>query len=82
MRPRNWKLGFGLSLITAVLWGILPIALKVALTELDAWTITWYRFAGATAHSGNLACDARSPSRCAVARQESLAMAAAGIARA
>ena len=48
MRPRNWKLGFGLSLITAVLWGILPIALKVALTELDAWTITWYRFAGAT----------------------------------
>jgi drug/metabolite transporter (DMT)-like permease len=48
MRPRNWKLGFGLSLITAVLWGILPIALKVAFTELDAWTITWYRFAGAT----------------------------------
>src|SRR6188768_2284890 len=47
MRSRNWKLGFGLALTAAVLWGILPIALKVALTELDAWTLTWYRFAGA-----------------------------------
>jgi drug/metabolite transporter (DMT)-like permease len=45
--PRNWKLGFGLALTTAMLWGVLPIALKVALTELDAWTITWCRFAGA-----------------------------------
>ena len=32
---------------TAMLWGLLPIALKVALVELDAWTITWCRFAGA-----------------------------------
>jgi drug/metabolite transporter (DMT)-like permease len=46
-RPRNWKLGFGLALLTAVLWGLLPIALKVALTELDPWTITWCRFSGA-----------------------------------
>ena len=30
-----------------MMWGLLPIALKVALTELDAWTITWCRFAGA-----------------------------------
>lgn len=44
---RNWKLGFGLALTTAMLWGLLPMALKVALTELDAWTITWCRFAGA-----------------------------------
>lgn len=43
----NWKLGFALALTTAVFWGILPIALKVALTELDPWTITWCRFAGA-----------------------------------
>ena len=43
----NWKLGFALALTTAVFWGVLPIALKVALTELDAWTITWCRFAGA-----------------------------------
>jgi drug/metabolite transporter (DMT)-like permease len=45
--PRNWKLGFALALTTAILWGVLPIALNVALTELDAWTITWCRFAGA-----------------------------------
>jgi drug/metabolite transporter (DMT)-like permease len=44
---RNWKLGFALAFTTAAFWGILPIALKVALNELDAWTITWCRFAGA-----------------------------------
>jgi drug/metabolite transporter (DMT)-like permease len=44
---RNWKLGFALAMTTAVLWGFLPIALKVALDEVDAWTITWCRFAGA-----------------------------------
>jgi drug/metabolite transporter (DMT)-like permease len=49
---RHWKLGFGLALTTAALWGFLPIALKVALTELDGWTITWCRFAGAAAALG------------------------------
>ena len=49
---QDWKLGFALALTTAVLWGVLPIALKVALTELDAWTITWCRFAGAMATVG------------------------------
>src|SRR5215510_10905311 len=49
---RHWKLGFGLALTTAVLWGVLPIALKVALTELDPWTITWSRFAGALVAMG------------------------------
>ena len=44
---RNWKLGLALALTAAAFWGVLPIALKVALTELDAWTITWCRFAGA-----------------------------------
>ena len=44
---RNWKLGFGLALTAGALWGVLPIVLKVALIELDAWTITWCRFAGA-----------------------------------
>jgi drug/metabolite transporter (DMT)-like permease len=51
---RNWKLGFTLALVTALLWGLLPIALKVALTELDAWTITWCRFAGAMLTMGVL----------------------------
>jgi drug/metabolite transporter (DMT)-like permease len=50
LRPiGSWMLGFGLALTTAALWGVLPIALKVALTELDGWTITWCRFAGAAA---------------------------------
>jgi drug/metabolite transporter (DMT)-like permease len=33
-----------MALTTAVLWGMLPIALKVALTGMDAWTISWFRF--------------------------------------
>lgn len=43
----NWKLGFSLSLLTAFLWGLLPIALKVLLQVMDATTITWYRFLAA-----------------------------------
>lgn len=50
--PRNWRLGFALSLTTAVLWGLLPIALKVALTGMDALTITWWRFAFSMAGLG------------------------------
>jgi len=41
----RWQLGFTMSLTTAVLWGLLPIALKVALTGTDVYTITWWRFA-------------------------------------
>lgn len=36
--------GFSLALTTAVLWGMLPIALKIVLTSLTANTITWVRF--------------------------------------
>lgn len=43
----NSLTGFILALITAVLWGMLPIALKVVLTELTANTITWVRFLAA-----------------------------------
>jgi drug/metabolite transporter (DMT)-like permease len=47
MRPAsaNWRIGLPMALTTAVLWGMLPIALKYALTGLDAWTISWWRFA-------------------------------------
>jgi len=41
----NWRLGFTLSLFTAVLWGLLPIALKIVLEGMDPYTITWWRFA-------------------------------------
>jgi drug/metabolite transporter (DMT)-like permease len=43
----RWRLGLALALTTAVCWGLLPIALKVTLTGMDAWTLTWYRFATA-----------------------------------
>lgn len=41
----RWQLGLVLALTTAVLWGLLPIALKIVLSGMDAWTITWWRFA-------------------------------------
>ena len=41
----RWRLGLALALTTAVLWGVLPIALKITLQGMDAYTITWYRFA-------------------------------------
>ncbi|MGO4893621.1 DMT family transporter [Flavobacterium sp. W21_SRS_FM6] len=40
---RHWY-GFGLSLTTAILWGILPLFLKICLEAMDAVTITLYRF--------------------------------------
>jgi drug/metabolite transporter (DMT)-like permease len=40
----RWQLGLALSLLTVLLWGILPIALKVILQKLDVYTVTWFRF--------------------------------------
>lgn len=40
----RWKFGLLLSLTTAILWGILPIALKGLLQYMDVNTITWLRF--------------------------------------
>ena len=40
----NWKLGLSFSLVTAIMWGGLPIALKVVLGDMDSITVTWYRF--------------------------------------
>jgi drug/metabolite transporter (DMT)-like permease len=40
----NWRLGLGLSLITVILWGLVPVALAVVLTKLDVYTINWFRF--------------------------------------
>jgi drug/metabolite transporter (DMT)-like permease len=40
----RWRLGLALALGTALLWGLLPLALKVVLEEMDPFTITWYRF--------------------------------------
>ncbi|WP_341501173.1 DMT family transporter [Gallaecimonas sp. GXIMD4217] len=40
-------LGASLSFLTALLWGLLPIALKEVLAAMDAYTITFYRFLSA-----------------------------------
>jgi len=40
----RWRLGLGLSLLTAILWGVLPIALKITLQAVDVYTVTWFRF--------------------------------------
>lgn len=40
----RWKLGFALALVTATCWGVLTVALKIALQDLDPYTISWYRF--------------------------------------
>lgn len=57
----NWRLGLGLSLITVILWGLVPVALAIVLNKLDAYTINWFRFAtafillsGYLAKQGNL----------------------------
>lgn len=40
---RHWY-GFFLSLLTAFMWGTLPLALQLLLQSLDVNTITWARF--------------------------------------
>jgi drug/metabolite transporter (DMT)-like permease len=43
----NWRLGLGLSLVTVILWGLVPVALAIVLKKLDTYTINWFRFATA-----------------------------------
>lgn len=40
----RWRLGLALSLLTVLLWGILPIALAVIVRSLDIYTVVWSRF--------------------------------------
>ena len=39
----RWVYGFLLTLLTAFLWGILPIKLKQVLQVMDPITVTWFR---------------------------------------
>jgi drug/metabolite transporter (DMT)-like permease len=39
----RWLYGLFLALLTAVLWGVLPIKLKEVLQVMDPVTVTWYR---------------------------------------
>jgi drug/metabolite transporter (DMT)-like permease len=45
--------GMALSLVTAFMWGILPVALKRVLQHLDPVTITWVRLVFATVFVGS-----------------------------
>ncbi|MFC3815435.1 DMT family transporter [Lysobacter sp. GCM10012299] len=40
----QWRLGLLLTLVTALCWATLPIALKLVLEVLDPITLTWFRF--------------------------------------
>lgn len=40
----RWRLGFSLALFTAICWGALPVALRIVLAEIDAATLSWFRF--------------------------------------
>jgi drug/metabolite transporter (DMT)-like permease len=42
--PNKSAKGLSLALTTAIMWGLLPLALKSVLMIMDAYTITWYRF--------------------------------------
>lgn len=40
----RWKLGLLLALSTAIMWGVLPVALTGLMTTLDPITVTFFRF--------------------------------------
>lgn len=40
----RWKLGLSFAVVTAALWGVLPIALAITLRAIDPVTLTWARF--------------------------------------
>lgn len=50
----HWKGGLLLAMATAVLWATLPIAAKLALSGVDAFTLTWARFAFAAVVTATL----------------------------
>lgn len=67
----RWKLGLGLAVVTALSWGLLPIALAIILQAVDAYTITWFRFLTAALGLGIiLAAMGRLPRLGAIAGQE------------
>lgn len=44
---QSWRLGFALAMTTALMWGLLPVAMKGLLQDISPATVTWYRFVGA-----------------------------------
>ena len=77
----RWKLGFILASTATVVWSTVPIALSLLLDQMDAITITWYRFAaGAVILAVILkASGGRLPWRPLLARRRSWLVAIAGV---
>jgi drug/metabolite transporter (DMT)-like permease len=44
---QNKNLGLSLAALTLLMWGSLPLQLKILITRIDPTTLTWYRFTGA-----------------------------------
>ena len=44
MQKSNYVLGITYASITALLWGFLPILMKIALHEFSSGSIVWFRF--------------------------------------
>ncbi|WP_392552463.1 DMT family transporter [Orbus wheelerorum] len=44
IKQQNVKIGFLLAILTAIMWGAVPIAMKYALVAIDPYTLVWYRF--------------------------------------
>jgi len=44
----RWGLGLFFTLFTVLIWGFLPLILKIMLISLDPFTMSWYRFVIAT----------------------------------
>jgi drug/metabolite transporter (DMT)-like permease len=40
----NWQVGLGLSIVTVLLWGLIPLALGVVLQSIDIATVNAFRF--------------------------------------
>jgi drug/metabolite transporter (DMT)-like permease len=40
----NWQRGLGLSIVTVILWGLIPLALGVVLPAVDVYTVNSFRF--------------------------------------
>jgi drug/metabolite transporter (DMT)-like permease len=50
----RWKLGLGFAVVTALFWGVLPIALAIVLRTIDPVTLTWLRFVTAALMLGGV----------------------------
>lgn len=46
MQHLNWKIGLVLSLITALMWGVLPVSVAPIIGPVDPVTITFFRLGG------------------------------------